>query len=68
MQELRLGGLTLCVGEVCGNCNNSLCNLLAEICFCVRLELLKDHCGNLLRSVLLVVDRNLVVRTHLTLD
>ena len=46
-----LGRLTLCVGEVCGNGDDSLGHGLAEIALCVCLQLLKDHCGDLLRSV-----------------
>ena len=46
-----LGRLTLCVGEVCRNGDDSLGYGLAEIALCVCLQLLKDHCGDLLRSV-----------------
>ena len=53
--------LTLSVGEVSRNCDNSLGNLLAEVSLCVRLELLKNHCGNFLRGVFLVVDSYLVI-------
>ena len=60
--------LTLCVGEVCGNGDYSFCNGFAEICLSISLKLLEDHSGNFLRSVLLAVDVNLVVGTHVSLD
>ena len=63
-----LCSLTLGVGEVSGNGDNSLGDLLAEISLCIGLELLQDHCGNLLRGVLLVINLNFVVGTHLSLD
>ena len=46
-----LGCLTLCVGEVRRNGDDSLRNRLADIAFRIRLQLLKYHCGDLLRSV-----------------
>ena len=42
--------------------------VLAQIGLCVCLQLLKDHSGNLLGSVSLAVNVDLVVGTHLTLD
>ena len=63
-----LSRLTLCIGEVCGDGDDRLAYLCSEICLCVRLHLLKDHSGDLLRSVALVVDGYLIVGTHLTLD
>ena len=63
-----LGCLTLRVGEVCRNSDNCFGYRLTQICFCIGLQLLEDHCGNFLRGVLLAVNVNLVVRTHVTLD
>ena len=37
-----LGSLALAVGEVCRYSYNCVVDLLAEICFCVALQLLKD--------------------------
>ena len=63
-----LGCLTLCVGEVCRNRDNRLCDGLSEVSLSVCLELRKDHRGDLLRRVLFVVDTYLVARAHFTLD
>ena len=35
--------LTLSICEVCGYCDNSFCYCVAEICFSIALELLKNH-------------------------
>ena len=63
-----LCSLTLRVGEVCGNGDNRVGYLLAEVALCVGLKLLENHRGNLLRSVLLAVDVNLVIAAHMALD
>ena len=63
-----LGCLTLCVVKVCGNRDNSLRYLLAEVTLSVCLQLLKNHCGDLLRRVLFVVNGAAVVGTHISLD
>ena len=63
-----LGCLTLRVGEVCRNGDNCLCYRLTQICFCICFQLLEDHCGDLLRCILLAVDIHFIVRTHVTLD
>ena len=63
-----LGSLTLSVGEVCGDGDDSLGNGSAEISLCVSLKLLKYHSRDLLRSVVLAVDVYLVAGTHLSLD
>ena len=60
--------LTLCIGDICGNGDNSFCYLIAEICFCICLELLKNHCRDFLRSILFVVDSYLVIGAHLSFD
>ena len=60
--------LTLCVGEVSRYGDNCIGYRRTVICFCISLQLLQDHCGNFLRGVLLAVNRNAVVRTHVTLD
>ncbi len=63
-----LGGLSLGIVEVCRNSDDSLTDLLTEICLGICLQLLQDHCGNLLRCVALAVDAYLVVRAHVSLD
>ena len=63
-----LGRLALCVGEVCRDGDNSGADGFAQIGFCVRLQLLQDHCGNLLRGVALIVNRYFIIGTHLSLD
>ena len=63
-----LGRLTLGVGEVRRHRDDRLRDRLAEVGFRVRLELLQDHCGDLLRGIGLAVDVDAVVRTHVTLD
>ena len=63
-----LGGLTLCVVEICRNGNDGLSDGAAQIGFCIRLQLLQDHRGDLLRGVLLTVDIDLIIRTHAALD
>ena len=63
-----LGRLTLCVGEVGRDGDDGLGHALAQVGLGVGFELLQHHRGDLLRGVVLVVDRHLVVRAHLTLD
>ena len=60
--------LALSVRKVCGDCDDSFRNCLSEECLCVCLHLLKDHCRDLLRSICLVVDGDLIVGSHLALD
>ena len=63
-----LGGLTLGIGEVGGNGDDRFGDLLAQIGFCIGLQLLQDHCGDFLRGVLLAVNVHLVVGAHVALD
>ena len=63
-----LGRLALAVAEVCRNGDNGIGHLLTEICLRILLELLEDHCGDLLGSVALAVDGAAVIAAHLTLD
>ena len=63
-----LGGLTLGVVEVSGNGDDSLGHGAAQIGLRVGLQLLKDHCGDLLRGKLLVVNADLVALAHVALD
>ena len=63
-----LGSLTLAVREVSRYGYNGLSYFFAQISFGVALQLLKDHCGYLLRSVILAVDMLLIAGSHLTLD
>ncbi len=44
------------------------CVTFCQISLSVRLQLLQDHSGDLLRGVALAVDVHLVVGAHLTLD
>ena len=60
--------LSLCVIEVRRNCDDSLCDLLTEISFCVCLQLLKNHSGDFLRCVGLAAGCDLLVCAHLSLD
>ena len=63
-----LGCLTLRVSEVCRNGDDSLSNRRTDISLCVSLQLLQNHCRDLLGRILLVVDGNTVIRAHVTLD
>ena len=63
-----LGGLTLCIGEVSRNGNDGGIDFFAEVRFRVRLQLLKDHRRNFLRSKAFVVDLYFIIGTHLALD
>ena len=63
-----LGRLTLCVGEVSRHRDDSLRHGRTEIRLGIRLHLLQNHSGNLLRRVALAVNGYLVVAAHLTLD
>ena len=63
-----LGCLTLAVAEICRNGDDCIGHGLAEICFRILLQLLKNHCGDLLRSIALALDSAAVVGAHLTLD
>ena len=63
-----LGGLTLGVGKVSGNGDDSLGNGLAQIGLSVALELLQDHGADFLRGVGLAVHIHLVIAAHFTLD
>ena len=60
--------LTLSVIEVCGHRDDGFRDLLAQICLRFLFELAEDHCGDLLRGIILPVHRYLVVGTHLSLD
>ena len=63
-----LGRLTLGVGEIGRDRNDRLRYRLAEVGFRVRLQLLEDHCRDLLRGIGLAVDVYTVVRAHVALD
>src|SRR5699024_3262892 len=63
-----LCSLTLCVIEISGNCDNSLCYFFAKVSFCICFQFLKDHCGNLLRRIFLSVNVYLIICTHLSFD
>ena len=62
------GSLTLSIVEVSRNCDNCLCYFLTKICLCILFQFLKDHCGDLLWRIFLIVDRYTVICTHLSLD
>ena len=63
-----LGRLTLGIGEVGGNGDDRFGDLLAQIGFCIGLQLLQDHCGDFLRGVLLAINVHLVVGAHVALN
>ena len=63
-----LGSLTLCIGEVCRNSDNSFCNRLTQISFCILLQLGQDHSGDFLRGILLTVNFYFIIGTHMSLD
>ena len=63
-----LGCLLLCIGEVSRNGDNCFCYLFAQVAFCIVLQLGQNHCRDVLWSVVLTVDGNLVVFTHVSLD
>ena len=61
--------LALAVVEVSRDRDDGLRDRLTEVCLCIALELLQDHSRDLLRRVVLAVDRDLVVRVaHMALD
>ena len=60
--------LTLSVIEICGNRNDCFSHLLPQITLCICLQLLQNHCGNLLRGIFLAVNRTSVIRTHVSLN
>ena len=63
-----LCGLTLRIGEVCGNGDDRLGHLVAKIAFCVGFKLLKNDCRNFLRGKVLAVDIDLSGSTHISLN
>ena len=63
-----LGCLTLTVGEISRNCNNSISDFFAEISFRILFQLLKNHCGNFLRSIGFAFDGAAVIAAHFTLN
>ena len=62
------GSLTLSIVEVSRNCDNCLCYFLTKICLCILFQFLKDHCGDLLWRIFLVIDGYTVIGTHLSFD
>src|SRR5699024_513213 len=60
--------LTLRVLEVCRNGNNCVSNILTEVSFRVALELHQGTCGNLLRSVLLIINIHAPVGADVALN
>ena len=63
-----LSCLLLGIGEVSRNSDNCLRHFFAQISLCIRLQLGKDHCRNILRRIFLAVDFYSVVFTHVSLD
>ena len=63
-----LGSLSLGIIEICRNRDDSLCHLLTKISLGICLQLLKDHRGDFLRCIVLAIDGNLVISTHMSLD
>ena len=63
------GCLTLCVVKVSRNCNYSLCYLLTtKVILCIAFQFLKNHSGNFLWCVFLVINCCTVIRTHMSLN
>ena len=63
-----LGCLTLSVIKVSRNCDNCFCYSLAKISLCIFFQLLKNHSGNFLRRIFLVVNCYTIIGTHLSLN
>ena len=63
-----LGSLTLSVGEVSGNRDDGIGDGGAQVSLGIGLHLLQDHCGDLLRGVVLTVDGGLEIGAHVALD
>ena len=63
-----LGGLTLGIREIGRHGNDRVGDGFPDIVFRVRLELLQDHGGDFLRGILLPVNTETPVRTHVSLD
>ena len=63
-----LGGLALCVLEVCRNGNNGVSNILTEVSLCVALQLHQRASGNLLGGVILIINVDLPVGADVALD
>ena len=63
-----LGGLTLRIGEVGRHGDDRLGDRAAQIGLRIGFQLLQNHGADLLGSVGLAVNSDLVVRAHLTLD
>ena len=63
-----LGCLTLRVVEVRRNGDDRFGDGLTEVSLGVGLQLAQDHCGDLLRRVLLAVDLDFIIGAHVTLD
>ena len=62
-----LSGLALGIAEIRRDGYNGLSYLFAKVGFGVLLQLLKDHCAYLLRSIILTVDVLLISSAHLSL-
>ena len=63
-----LRGLTLGVVEVSRDGDDRFGHGLAQVSLSIRLQLAQDHCGDLLRGVLLAVDVDLIIGAHVALD
>ena len=63
-----LGGLTLGIGKVSGDGDDSLGNRLTQIGFRIGLQLLQNHGADFLGGVVLAVNGHVVILTHVALD
>ena len=61
-------GLLLGIGEVCRYGDNCFCYFFSKVAFCIVFKLCKNHCGNVLRSIILTVYSYFVIFTHMSLD
>ncbi len=60
--------LSLTVREVCGAGDDGVLNGFAEISLRVLFKFRKNHCGNFLRGILLAVDSDLIIATHMSFN
>ena len=63
-----LGCLSLCIIEVCRYSDNCFGYFLAQIVLSICFQFLKDHCGDLLRRIVLSVNVYSVISSHMSLN
>ena len=60
--------LSLCIGEVCRACNDSLLDFMSKIGFSICFQLLENKRRDFLRSVVGSIDVGLPISPHVSLD